>query len=95
MALGGLVASEVICDLVAEGNHSKKLARPSRPARVQVLDRAAKLQQRVADLGPFSESALLERAYRSLQQAVGGLRSAANVSVSHGTNVGCLLGELR
>ena len=94
VALGGLVAAEVVHDLVAEGDHPEKLARPGGPARVKVLHRTAQLEQGVANLGAFSDSALLERPYRSLQQAVGGLGSSANVGVSHGTNVGRLLGEL-
>src|SRR5215204_1009903 len=95
VALGGLVAPEVISDLVAERDHTEELAHSGRAARVQVFDRTAKLEQRVANLRPFGDSALLEGTYRGLQQTVRGLGRSTNVGVSHRTNVGCLLGELR
>src|SRR4029077_8869958 len=95
LALGGFVAAEVIHDLVAERDHSEKLAHSGRLARVEVLDRAAQLEQGVANLGPFGDPTFLEGAYRSLQQTVRGLCRATDVRVSHGTNIGGLFGELR
>ena len=61
-----LVLAEVVDDLVAEREEAEQLAGAGGLARVEVLDRAAQLEQGGADLGALGDAALLERLDRGV-----------------------------
>ena len=55
MGLSVLVLAEVVDDLVAERQEAEQLAGAGGLAGIEVLDRAAQLEQCVADLGPLRD----------------------------------------
>ena len=94
VALRRLVLAEVVGDLVAERHHAEELLGAGRLLRVEVLDGAAQLEQRRADLRALGQAALLQGLDRRAEQPVRGLGRRADVAVAHRAHVGRLRGEL-
>mmetsp|Transcript_20818 Transcript_20818/g.79831 ORF Transcript_20818/g.79831 Transcript_20818/m.79831 type:complete len:426 (-) Transcript_20818:3821-5098(-) len=86
VALGALVAVEVVGQLVAQRDHAEDLAHAEQVAlarRVQRLDLAAQVDQGLADLRALVEHAVLQRADRPLQHPVGDRSRGLDVLDAH------------
>jgi hypothetical protein len=70
VALSRLVLAEVVGDPIAERDHPEDLLGAVRLARVEVLDGAAQVEERLTDLAALAEPALGHGLDRRPEQAV-------------------------
>jgi len=94
--LAVLVLAEVVLDRLAEREDAQDLLRGLLGlARIQVLDGAAQLEERLAHLRAVGEAAAVDLADRRLQHAVALLGGLLDVGVAHRAHGGGLRLELR